>query len=174
MSAQLILGALGRQGSPAVVATLVDSVASCGKTPIVVVLSEARRLPHCLLQIFPQKLALFEGVEAWVQTSCPRLSIDWGQAFARPLLSPYEGTVAFGRVAWQTSYPMDYYASASCVARCSLSRQAGAVDAEQPRTPPAGPPPRCRGRRETWPAHRKSRVGDIRVVPPGPMVALLL
>lgn len=26
----------------------------------------------------------------WVQIACPRLSIDWGTAFEKPLLSPYE------------------------------------------------------------------------------------
>lgn len=32
----------------------------------------------------------------FVQTSCPRLSIDWGYAFPKPLLSPYEASVAIG------------------------------------------------------------------------------
>ena len=27
---------------------------------------------------------------SWVQVACPRLSIDWGYAFPKPLLSPYE------------------------------------------------------------------------------------
>ena len=27
---------------------------------------------------------------SWIQIACPRLSIDWGYAFAKPLLSPYE------------------------------------------------------------------------------------
>lgn len=26
----------------------------------------------------------------WVQIACPRLSIDWGEAFGKPLLTPYE------------------------------------------------------------------------------------
>jgi diphthamide synthase subunit DPH2 len=47
------------------------------------------------------------------QIACPRLSIDWGEAFAAPLLSPYEASVAFGRVAWQSIYPMDFYATNS-------------------------------------------------------------
>lgn len=33
-------------------------------------------------------------VGVWVQVACPRLSIDWGYAFERPLLSPYEACVA--------------------------------------------------------------------------------
>lgn len=54
-----------------------------------------------------------------MQTSCPRLSIDWGYAFSRPLLSPYEASVAMGRArGWGglegetdalASYPMDFY-----------------------------------------------------------------
>jgi 2-(3-amino-3-carboxypropyl)histidine synthase len=52
---------------------------------------------------------LFEDVDAWIQIACPRLSIDWGYAFARPLLNPYEAEVAFGAVSWQEIYPMDYY-----------------------------------------------------------------
>ena len=56
------------------------------------------------------KLALFEEVGAWVQVACPRLSIDWGQAFEKtPLLSSYEAEVALGQVQWKEQYPMDYY-----------------------------------------------------------------
>lgn len=29
----------------------------------------------------------------WVQIACPRLSIDWGTAFSKPLLSPYEVSI---------------------------------------------------------------------------------
>jgi 2-(3-amino-3-carboxypropyl)histidine synthase len=43
-----------------------------------------------LSEIFPEKLMLFSDVDAWVQIACPRLSIDWGHAFSRPLLTPYE------------------------------------------------------------------------------------
>lgn len=28
--------------------------------------------------------------------ACPRLSIDWGTAFPKPLLTPYEVTKSFG------------------------------------------------------------------------------
>lgn len=59
-----------------------------GKTLIRLLLSE----------IFPQKLGLFGGVGAWVQTSCPRLSIDWGLAFETPLLTPYELNVVLQKV----------------------------------------------------------------------------
>jgi hypothetical protein len=76
-----------------------------------------------LSELSPQKLGLFsnEDISTFVQTSCPRLSIDWGYAFTRPLLSPYEASVASGRVpGWEGldvgenkgsgDYPMDFYA----------------------------------------------------------------
>ncbi|XP_029141835.1 2-(3-amino-3-carboxypropyl)histidine synthase subunit 1 [Protobothrops mucrosquamatus] len=47
-----------------------------------------------LSEIFPSKLQLFPDVEAWVQVACPRLSIDWGEAFEKPLLTPYEVKLA--------------------------------------------------------------------------------
>ncbi|CAI5996777.1 unnamed protein product [Closterium sp. NIES-64] len=36
------------------------------------------------------------GIDAWVQVACPRLSIDWGEAFTAPMLTPYELEVALG------------------------------------------------------------------------------
>ena len=52
-------------------------------------------------QVFPAKLALFAGVGAWVQVACPRLSIDWGESFAKPLLTPYEALVCLGETQWR-------------------------------------------------------------------------
>ncbi|XP_064617720.1 2-(3-amino-3-carboxypropyl)histidine synthase subunit 1-like [Liolophura sinensis] len=99
----LVLGTLGRQGSPKVLDNLKQKLESCGKAHVTVLLSE----------IFPDKLKLFEDVDAWVQIACPRLSIDWGAAFTKPLLSPYEISVALDEVKWQEVYPMDYYANNS-------------------------------------------------------------
>lgn len=48
---------------------------------------------------------------SWVQVACPRLSIDWGTAFKKPLLTPYELMAALGKIDFgKDSYPMDYYA----------------------------------------------------------------
>lgn len=80
-----------------------------------------------LSEMSPQKLALLstDEISTFVQTSCPRLSIDWGYAFTRPLLSPYEASVAVGRVrGWggldlgadgrgEGDYPMDFYSDKS-------------------------------------------------------------
>ncbi|KAF9263644.1 hypothetical protein L218DRAFT_927442 [Marasmius fiardii PR-910] len=63
-------------------------------------------IPILLSELSPSKLSLFPpSIEVFVQTSCPRLSIDWGYAFelpggthqtkGRPLLSPYEANLAF-------------------------------------------------------------------------------
>ncbi|XP_029067192.1 2-(3-amino-3-carboxypropyl)histidine synthase subunit 1 isoform X8 [Monodon monoceros] len=49
----------------------------------------------------------------WVQVACPRLSIDWGTAFPKPLLTPYEAAVALRDISWQQPYPMDFYAGSS-------------------------------------------------------------
>ena len=46
---------------------------------------------------------------SWIQIACPRLSIDWGYAFKKPILNSYEAEVAFGKIEWQSVYPMDYY-----------------------------------------------------------------
>jgi len=50
-----------------------------------------------LSELFPARLALMSAeVDAWVQIACPRLSIDWGYAFDRPLLTPFEAFAAMG------------------------------------------------------------------------------
>ena len=64
-----------------------------------------------LSDIFPEKLKLFKDVDidAWVQVACPRLSIDWGSAFDKPLLTPYEASVALKVATLGDNYPMDFY-----------------------------------------------------------------
>jgi 2-(3-amino-3-carboxypropyl)histidine synthase len=103
----LILGTLGRQGNPNTLRKIEELCKSKGIDVIHLALSE----------IFPGKLAMMDDVGAWVQVACPRLSIDWGYAFPRPLLSPYEALVSLADMSapWMdsetedTSYPMDYY-----------------------------------------------------------------
>ncbi|GAB1609828.1 2-(3-amino-3-carboxypropyl)histidine synthase subunit 1-like [Argonauta hians] len=99
----MILGTLGRQGSPKILQTLQESLKNAGKRYFTVLLSE----------IYPDKLKLFHNVDAWVQVACPRLSIDWGMAFEKPVLTPYEMSVALKQVSWQDRYPMDFYANDS-------------------------------------------------------------
>ena len=97
----LILGSLGRQGNPHTMGLIEKSLRDKGIPWVNLLMSE----------IFPGKLAMMSDVECWVQVACPRLSIDWGYAFPRPLLTPYEALVALGeKEDWGKGvYPMDYY-----------------------------------------------------------------
>lgn len=122
----VVLGTLGRQGNPKVLSHMEERLAFRGIDYTVFLISE----------LSPAKIALFEdSVDVWVQIACPRLSIDWGEAFCKPLLTPYEAEVALGFVKpwWSKevftdrsdvndceplekedddaqTYPMDYYA----------------------------------------------------------------
>ncbi|CAK7210422.1 Diphthamide biosynthesis protein 1 [Sporothrix curviconia] len=107
----LILGSLGRQGNPHTLSAIEARLRQRGIPFVTLLLSE----------ILPQKLArMSQDVECWVQVACPRLSIDWGYAFPRPLLTPYEALLALGERddAWARApegsgmggvYPMDFY-----------------------------------------------------------------
>lgn len=84
----LVLGTLGRQGNPRTAEMLQQRLAEAGGSVTTVLLSE----------LSPAKLAAMAGVEAWVQVACPRLSIDWGEGFTKPTLTPFEAMVALGLV----------------------------------------------------------------------------
>ncbi|XP_034179615.1 diphthamide biosynthesis 1 [Osmia lignaria lignaria] len=101
----LILGTLGRQGNINVLRNIENKINSLGKEYVIILLSE----------IFPDKIKLFKGIDAFIQVACPRLSIDWGTAFEKPFLTPYEGAVALKMVNHngEKPYPMDFYASIS-------------------------------------------------------------
>jgi 2-(3-amino-3-carboxypropyl)histidine synthase len=117
----LILGTLGHQGSNKVMEHLEKRIKYHKRDAVTILLSE----------IFPSKLELFSDVDAFVQIACPRLSIDWGTAFCKPLLTPYELSVALGDAPWKLDsnvgseaalqveafpndcYPMDFYATKS-------------------------------------------------------------
>lgn len=110
----VVLGTLGRQGSFKQLQAITNQL-STSRVSIPYV-------PILLSEVSPAKLCLFNPhISTFVQTSCPRLSIDWGYAFARPLLSPYETNVALGHAnSWmgeaagegetkKTAYLMDFY-----------------------------------------------------------------
>lgn len=99
----LILGTLGRQGSPAVLDDLKRKLEQHRRPFVTLLMSEIK----------PAKLEKFHGIDVWVQVACPRLSIDWSSAFDRPILTPYELNVALGECKWQEIYPMDFYAKES-------------------------------------------------------------
>lgn len=47
-----------------------------------------------LSNVFPGTLALMSDIYSRVQSAYPRLSIDWGYAFLKPLLKTYEALIA--------------------------------------------------------------------------------
>ncbi|XP_051137247.1 uncharacterized protein LOC127255643 [Andrographis paniculata] len=121
----IVLGTLGRQGNPRVLERLERKMRDKALDYMVVLVSE----------LSPQKIELFgDAVDAWIQIACPRLSIDWGDAFKKPLLTPFEAEIALGDLNgwWErklrcngnsdeeccgnenvgegVDYPMDYYA----------------------------------------------------------------
>ncbi|CAM9469477.1 unnamed protein product, partial [Chrysoparadoxa australica] len=104
----VILGTLGRQGNPQILNHITSAVLRKGHKQYFIML---------LSEIFPAKLEAFTTVEAWVQATCPRLSVDWGHHFSAPLLSAYEAEVAFAEGEWagevDKAYPMDYYRAGS-------------------------------------------------------------
>eukprot|EP00270_Netrium_digitus_P018885 TRINITY_DN727_c0_g5_i1.p1 TRINITY_DN727_c0_g5~~TRINITY_DN727_c0_g5_i1.p1 ORF type:complete len:577 (-),score=141.07 TRINITY_DN727_c0_g5_i1:297-2027(-) len=85
----LVHGMLGRQGNLRTVEQLRARILQRGLECVTLLVSE----------LSPEKVALFhDSIDAIVQVSCPRLSIDWGEAFQLPLLTPYEAHVALGIV----------------------------------------------------------------------------
>lgn len=85
----IVLGTLGRQGNPRILERLEEKMSKKGLDWTVVLMSE----------LSPQRIALFEdSVDAWIQIACPRLSIDWGDAFLKPLLTPFEAEIALGEL----------------------------------------------------------------------------
>lgn len=99
----ILLGTLGRQGNPGILARIRDRLRAHGKKSFIMLVSE----------ITPAKLALFSKVDAWIQVACPRLSVDWGHFLSKqPVLNPYELFVALEETEWREKYPMDYYSEA--------------------------------------------------------------
>lgn len=142
----VILGTLGRQGSLLQMEAILRQLETYRITDTVDSSTVARSIPYMpilLSELSPAKLALFnEGIDpntteanvtTFIQTSCPRLSIDWGYAFQKPLLNPYEAAVVLGRAqGWEEeqgqssggqvtkeprslkgAYPMDFYEAGS-------------------------------------------------------------
>jgi diphthamide synthase subunit DPH2 len=62
-------------------------------------------IPEAASYASPHPLQSAICVEMWtrriactLQVACPRLSIDWGEAFTTPTLTPYEALIALGEV----------------------------------------------------------------------------
>eukprot|EP01029_Cantina_marsupialis_P029626 TRINITY_DN781927_c0_g1_i1.p1 TRINITY_DN781927_c0_g1~~TRINITY_DN781927_c0_g1_i1.p1 ORF type:complete len:394 (-),score=100.17 TRINITY_DN781927_c0_g1_i1:219-1400(-) len=95
----IVLGTLGRQGSKSIL-TKIEKLLKAYERKYTTVL---------MAELSPKLLSAFTDVDAWVEIACPRLAIDWGTAFEKPLLTPYELSVALGETEWKEVYPMDWY-----------------------------------------------------------------
>ncbi|XP_015950233.3 uncharacterized protein LOC107475126, partial [Arachis duranensis] len=103
----VVLGTLGRQGKPKILKILEKNMKEKGFLYTVFLMSE----------INPARIALFEDtVDAWIQISCPRLSIDWGDVFGKPVLNPFKVEIALGVIpGWWEKKKL--YCSVSCQKR---------------------------------------------------------
>jgi len=98
----IILGILGRQGNLQILERMENQLKEKNIPYIVLMVSE----------IFDSQLQLFKDeIDIWIQIACPRISIDWGTFFKKPLISPYEFFVAIKKCEWKENYPMDYYSN---------------------------------------------------------------
>lgn len=85
----IVLGTLGRQGNPRILDRLQGKMKERGFSWTIFLMSE----------ISPARVSLFgDSVDAWIQIACPRLSIDWGESFGKPLLNPFEAEIALGLI----------------------------------------------------------------------------
>lgn len=105
----VVLGTLGRQGSPKVLERIKILIREAGKKFFVLLASEVS---------LPTLKPFADHVQAWIQIACPRLSIDWGHSLApqgAPVLAPYEAFLAFDTSRPQlrddSVYPMDFYSA---------------------------------------------------------------
>ncbi|KAI0984618.1 hypothetical protein GJ496_004562 [Pomphorhynchus laevis] len=96
----VIRSTLGRQGSAKVTKNIENALTESDVEYFVCILSE----------IDNTLFGLVSTVDCWIQIACPRLSIDWGVCFNKPILNPYEAMVCLRKTEWKKIYPMDFYA----------------------------------------------------------------
>ncbi|PKA60618.1 hypothetical protein AXF42_Ash006250 [Apostasia shenzhenica] len=103
----IILGTLGRQGNTKVLDRVIEKMEEKGLDWTVVLMSE----------ISPARIELFgDSVDAWVQIACPRLSIDWGEGFSKPLITTFELEIALGYIPgwWERERRAEAKSSTDC------------------------------------------------------------
>lgn len=54
-----------------------------------------------LTEVTPEALMQFPTIDAFVNTACPRLSLDDAKKFYKPLITPNEALVALGKRQWE-------------------------------------------------------------------------
>lgn len=107
----VVMGVLGRQGSSHIVNRIIDELKSRNVKFITLLVSE---LSVEQLQCFREYVNVnSRSVQFFVQVACPRLSIDWGKYFDKPLLTPYEFYSLIGKVDFSTESTLPAYARLS-------------------------------------------------------------
>jgi 2-(3-amino-3-carboxypropyl)histidine synthase len=53
-------------------------------------------------EVLPEILMEFPTIEAYVNTACPRISLDAPSKFSKPVLTVNEFKVVFGEISWQS------------------------------------------------------------------------
>lgn len=93
----IILGTLGKQGNRKILENVYKYLKGGNYKIYKIVVDE----------INEEILNRFPFIDAFIQISCPRLSIDWGSNYKKPLLSPYE--ILCNNIGGEDGYAMDYY-----------------------------------------------------------------
>ncbi|KAJ4461753.1 putative diphthamide biosynthesis protein 1 [Paratrimastix pyriformis] len=104
----LVASAMGKQASPAVMKHVEEHLRAAGREVSLLAVPEIT--PAALERALPD-------VEAWVEVGCPRLALDWGTDFPKPVLTPYEALAAFGTEPLAPAAPAAQ-GDASCPAGC--------------------------------------------------------
>lgn len=95
----IVFGTLGRQGNEGILTRMLEVL-------------ERRKVKYDIIllsEITEETLQKFPSCDYFVQIACPRLSIDWGIHFTKPVITPYEFFVVNEEVEFYDRYPMDYY-----------------------------------------------------------------
>lgn len=92
----VIFSTLGKQGNRTIFNNLVQKIHQERKKVYKIEMEEINQT----------SLDAFSFIDSFVQVGCPRLSIDWGNLYNKPLLNPYE---VLGSIEY--TYSMDYYSN---------------------------------------------------------------
>ncbi len=66
-----------------------------------------------LREITPEALMQFPTIDVFINTACPRLSLDDAERFRKPLLTPNEMLVALGKLRWEKLCREGWFESAT-------------------------------------------------------------
>ncbi|MEM3506121.1 MAG: diphthamide biosynthesis enzyme Dph2 [Candidatus Bathyarchaeia archaeon] len=87
----IIIGMKIGQYKPKIAQRLRKLVKESGKNPILI----------CMDEVVPDRVNNFTEIEAFVNTACPRVSINDASRFLKPILTPKESLVALEKLDWK-------------------------------------------------------------------------